>query len=438
MMRCGPGDYLVASPTYPLMMKKVLPVFIRLFEPLLNLGHFVAGKNIFTFTDFGCKRLWGHVPDEPPRVLFGHAGDPESLESATVKAAWLDECGQAGFRLASYETILGRLSIHQGRVLMTSRPYSLGWMKLLLWDPWEAAHRSHPDIEVINFRSIDNPAFPREEYERAKATMPLWRFLMLYEGLFTRPAGLIYSCFDRTRHVCPRFDIPPEWERVIGLDFGGVNTAAVFFAKERIGRKETGRLVAYREYKAGDRSAAEHCYHIMRGDPANGIPPEPRIPICAGGSKSEGQWRTEFKGGRTVSGKRIAGLPIHAPPVRIGDRNSIVESGILRVWQAFATNQIVIFDDLHGLLDELGTYSRELDDTGEPTEKIQEKESFHRLDAVRYAISWLNPDKQTPVMKSSPVAHPGRFPPERTVPPIIREHQPSNLGWVAFPGLKNF
>ena len=69
----------------------------------------VAGKNIFTFTDYGCKRLWGHVPDEPPRVLFGHAGDPESLESATVKAAWLDECGQAGFRLASYETILGRL-----------------------------------------------------------------------------------------------------------------------------------------------------------------------------------------------------------------------------------------------------------------------------------------------------------------------------------------
>jgi hypothetical protein len=311
-------------------------------------------------------------------------------------------------------------------------------MKQLLWDPWEAAHRSHPNIEVVNFRSIDNPAFPREEYERARQTMPLWRFLMLYEGLFTRPAGLIYSCFDRTRHVCPRFDIPPEWERVVGLDFGGVNTAAVFFAKERVERKETGRLVAYREYKAGDRSAAEHCYHIMRGDPAKGIPPEPRIPICAGGSKSEGQWRTEFKGGGTVNGKRIAGLPIHAPPVRIGDRNSIVESGILRVWQAFATNQIVIFDDLHGLLDELGTYSRELDDTGEPTEKIQEKESFHRLDAVRYVISWLNPDKQTPVMKSSPVAHPGRFPPERTLPPIIREHRPNSVGWVAFPGLKNF
>ena len=172
MIQKGPGDYLVASPTYPLMMKKVLPVFIRLFERTLNLGHFVAGKNIFTFSDEGCKRLWGQVPDEPARVLFGHAGDPESLESATIKAAWLDEAGQKGFRLGSYEAVLGRLSIHEGRVLLTSRPYDLGWMKQLLWDPWEAAGRDHRDIDVVHFRSIDNPAFSRQEYNRAKESMP--------------------------------------------------------------------------------------------------------------------------------------------------------------------------------------------------------------------------------------------------------------------------
>jgi hypothetical protein len=423
MMRCGPGDYLVASPTYPLMMKKVLPVFIRLFERLLNLGHFVAGKNIFTFTDFGCKRLWGHVPDEPPRVLFGHAGDPESLESATVKAAWLDECGQAGFRLASYETILGRLSIHQGRVLMTSRPYSLGWMKQLLWDPWEAGHRSHPDIEVVNFRSIDNPAFPPEEYERARQTMPPWRFLMLYDGLFTRPAGLIYSSFDETRHKIPRFEIPREWQRFVGLDFGGINTAAVFLAEEKVGGKLTGRLIAYREYKAGERSAAEHCYHLMKG--------EPRTPICAGGSKSEGQWRKEFAAGGTAKGQRVAGLPIHAPVIRIGNNESIVEVGINKVWKAFALNQIVIFDDLHGLLDEIGSYSRELDETGEPTEKIANKNDFHFCDCLRAIIGYLNPDKQEHVYKS-PVARPGLYPASQ-LPPIIRQHQPRKVGCVAFP-----
>jgi hypothetical protein len=107
MIRCGPGDYLIASPTYPLMSKKVLPIFLRLFERILKLGDFAGGsKNIFTFSDQGCLDLWGHIPEDPARVLFGHAGDPDSLESATIKAAWLDECGQKGFRLDSYEAVV--------------------------------------------------------------------------------------------------------------------------------------------------------------------------------------------------------------------------------------------------------------------------------------------------------------------------------------------
>jgi hypothetical protein len=91
MVRKGPGDYLVASPTFPLMLKKVLPIFLRLFERLMQLGHFVGGKNIFLFSDEGCLRLWGHDPEDQPRVLFGHAGDPESLESAKRN----NECSSA-------------------------------------------------------------------------------------------------------------------------------------------------------------------------------------------------------------------------------------------------------------------------------------------------------------------------------------------------------
>ena len=399
MTRCGPGDYLIASPTYPLMTKKVLPIFVRFFQRQLRLGHFVAGKNIFTFSDEGCMCVWGHVPNDPLRVLFGHAGDPESLESATIKAAWLDECGQKGFRLGSYEAVLGRLSIHQGRVLLTSRPYDLGWMKQLLWDPWEEAKRNHHEIDIINFRSIENPAFSRDEYLRAKRDLPPWKFLMAYDGLFTRPAGLIYGSFDETRHKIPRFNIRPEWPRFLGLDFGGVNTAAIFFAEERVGLKPTGRLIAYREYKAGERSAAEHCYHLMRGDGVN--PPEPRIPLCAGGSKSEGQWRREFAAGGTAGGKRVPGLPIHGPA------QQDVEVGINRVWAAFKLDKILVFDDLHGYLDELLSYSRELDDMGEATEKIDCKDSYHILDAARYVISYLNPDKPKPTMNRSPIARPG-------------------------------
>jgi hypothetical protein len=44
---------------------------------------------------------------------------------------------------------------------------------------------------------------------------------------------------------------------------------------------------------------------------------------------------------------------------------------------AFNLNQILVFEDLHGFLDELQSYSRELDEMGEPTEKIEAKETFH-------------------------------------------------------------
>jgi hypothetical protein len=34
----------------------------------------------------------------------------------------------------------------------------------------------------------------------------------------------------------------------------------------------------------------------------------------------------------------------------------------------------------------LGTYSREVDSQGQATEKIKDKETFHRMDALRYCV----------------------------------------------------
>jgi hypothetical protein len=43
-----------------------------------------------------------------------------------------------------------------------------------------------------------------------------------------------------------------------------------------------------------------------------------------------------------------------------------------------------------GLIDELGTYARELDENGQATEKIKNKNDFHRLDGLRYLICGLS------------------------------------------------
>lgn len=360
MQRAGPGDYLVVTPTYPLLNLKLLPEFTRWFVDWLGLGTYKTTDRVLTISTRGARRIWGYEPVNAPdtRIIFGYAAEPESLESATAKAAGLDEAGQKRFKLGSYEAVRRRLSLYQGRMLITTTPYTLGWLKQLIWD-----RRASPDIDVIRFESIMNPAFPREEFERARRELPRWKFDMFYRAIFTRPAGLIYDSFDEVINKVPRFQVPAHWPRYLGLDFGGINTAGVFYAEE----PGTGRLYLYRIYKPGRTlTAAAHAKALLTG--------EPGIPTCVGGSKSEGQWRSEF---------RAAGLPVRRPDI------SEVEVGIDRVWGAHNEGRLFVFEDLAGYLDEKMSYSRDVDEAGNVLETIVDKSSYHFMDAERYIIGWL-------------------------------------------------
>ncbi len=374
IQRCGPGDYLVATPTFTLLELKALPEFRRLFQLHLNLGRYTGSPvRKFAFSPEGERRTFGRSsPSTPTNVYFGYAEDPESLESATVKAAWLDEAGQRKFKRGSWEAIQRRLAIARGRALITTTPYDLGWLKTAIWDRWRSGD---PDIEVVRFDSTENPAFSREEFERARESLPSWKFNLFYRAIYEKPAGLIYDSFDEAAHKIPRFSIPDDWPRFLGLDFGGVNTAGLFYAAE----PKTRRYYLYREYKAGGRTAAEHAYHLLKG--------EPGIPTCVGGSKSEGQWRAEFRAGGTVDGRKVPGLPVREPDVRE------VELGINRVYGAHKRGELLVFDDLAGYLDQKLTYSRKLDAAGDPTEAIEDKETFHFMDAERYIVGWLCRDR---------------------------------------------
>lgn len=364
MQQCGPGDYLMVAPNYPLIDKAAGPEIQSLFERQLRLGSVRTNPWQFRVSPEGHAKLWPQTPMErPSRILFGHADDPDSLEAMTVKAAWLDECGQKRFRLASWEAVQARLSIDQGRALLTSRPYDLGWLKQRIYDPWEAAKGNHPDIDLIRFDSTANPSFPPEEFARARRELPGWKFAMVYQAHFERPAGLIYTSFDQQAHIIPPFKIDDKWPRYLGLDFGGINTCALFYAKD-----PAGIYYLYREYypKVG-RTAAQHVAAILAG--------EKQRPTAVGGSKSEGQWRNEFA---------AAGLGVSEPAVKE------VDVGIGRVFAAHAAGKVRVFSTCTGYIDEKMSYSYRCDETGEPlgTGEIDSKEDYHHMDAERYILGW--------------------------------------------------
>jgi hypothetical protein len=170
----------------------------------------------------------------------------------------------------------------------------------------------------------------------------------------------IYDCFDPLVHVWPAFEIPATWQRYMGLDFGGVHTAGIKLAEEPV----TKRLIIYQEYQAGERTAKEHATELLDG--------EPMIPYCVGGSKSEDQWRREFRKG---------GLPLNAPDV--GE----VEIQISRVWATIKANGLIVLDCCPVTIESLKKYARVPDATGKPTKEIQNKATWHVLDALRYIVS---------------------------------------------------
>lgn len=366
----GPGDYLIVTPTFQLLERKLLSEFRRLFEHKLRVGRYRASPaRVFEFSDDGERRTHKarYNPDVRTRVQFGYAEDSESLESMTALACWCDEAGQKKFKLEAWQAILRRLSLAQGRVLVTTSVYALHWLKRLI----EQSSAGDKSIEVVRFDSTENPVFPQAEYERAKRDLPLWKFNMLYRGMFERPAGLIYDCIDEQTQRLPRFTVPWNWRRYLGLDFGTVNTAGVYVAEEpgapsAVAAGQAPRLYIYRTYHHGGESAQGHVRRLMHH--------ERGIPYAVGGSWSEDDWREDF---------RKAGLPVRKPKIRD------VEVGIARTYGAWQRGELFAFDDLDEFWDEVRGYSRAVDENGEPTDKIEDAHSFHLMDAQRYIIGDL-------------------------------------------------
>ena len=366
----GAGDYLAVTASFDLFKLKLLPEMRTVFERILGIGHWWAGDKVMELKDPATGKFWASRSDDPMwgRIILRSAQAEGGLESATAKAAWLDECGQNKFRLSDWEAVLRRLSLSQGRVLGTTTLYNRGWLKSQVYDAWK---RGDSDFDVIQFKSTINPAFPQAEYDRARRTMPVWKVRMFYEGQFDKPAGLIYDVFNEDYHVIDPIPMSASWPRAVGIDPLGAIISAHWLAFDPENRK----LHVYREYYEGyGKTTAEHAAGVLRA--GHGEP----IAIYIGGGPSERQARLDWQ---------AAGVPLQAPPI------TSVESGIDRLYGLLKEYAIVIHRNCPHLIDDLGSYARKLDANDEPTETILDKDSFHAADSSRYICAYLTEPAET-------------------------------------------
>lgn len=162
---------------------------------------------------------------------------------------------------------------------------------------------------------------------------------------------------EESEIVVPRFEVPREWKRCVGVDFGWSNpTAAVWLAQDSYGTAYVMDV-----YSASERVPAEHAAEILRrgawvpavGDPA-------------------GQAVSQRDGASLMELYAAAGLVLTPA-------DNAVEAGLMQMLEMLRSGRLKVFADLEAWWREFRLYRR--DEKGRVV-----KRDDHILDATRYAL----------------------------------------------------
>lgn len=209
----GEGVYLFIEPTYKQFaavldkLKEVLVTFGLLDDPIND--HKKMEKEILL--------------NNGARVIYRSAEAPEAIKGFTAKAAFLDELQDNPKDTERVWSILpSRVAVEGGQIFLAgTMPSPLAfrnhWLYKKIWLPFQAGD---PDIQIITAASIDNPYFPKEDYEWARKNLPPDVFSAEYEGVFVDglvrdallPADAVDAAQERWKRLIPHIPAPlHEW-----------------------------------------------------------------------------------------------------------------------------------------------------------------------------------------------------------------------------------
>ena len=317
------------------------------------------------------SRIWVAGLDRPEKIL--------SAEFDIVYVAQAEE-----ITVSDWETLSTRVTGRAGhvpfpRLAADCNPASQSHWILqkekagqltLFW----STHRDNPEI----FDPVTGDVTPGGEQRLSRLrALTGHRLQRLYYGIWAPPEGAIFSMYEEETHKVVAFTPPLDWPRFVGVDPFGAQIAAVWVAYDPRGQA----IHIYREYLAAfGITTGEHVRAILKlaGYSPTGAPTgsAERIFAWVGGGPSERQARMDFAG---------FGLPLVPSPVKE------VWAGIDRISGLMMENRLFIHDCCVNLLSEIGDYRRKLNvKTGEFSDQIEAKDSYHCIDAARYIISWLS------------------------------------------------
>jgi hypothetical protein len=239
------------------------------------------------------RSAWSKEPNESRLELFIKAMDGgesritlrgfENVETARGQQFDLlviDEVAQMRNWQYAWQAILEpTLAFRQGKALFISTPTGFNHFK----DMYDLGQVDNPVWKSWRFMSIDNPHLPKDRIERARIQNTPDYFAQEYEADFTRATGLAIKMWSREYNLIENFEVPLEWQRGRGFDYGSADpTASV-----RIAVDNEDNWFIERCYKAKLQTIRDHATAILSQDYGMSF-----IPIF--GDPTGDQWEKEF------------------------------------------------------------------------------------------------------------------------------------------------
>jgi hypothetical protein len=346
-------NFIVTSPTYKILYQSTLPPFLYWNE---GIGKYDKKNECFNIHGGG-------------KVWFRTGTDPDSVVGITnVRHILCDEAGL--YSLYFWENIQARASFKEAPISIVTSPYSLNWLYRDYIRKFKSGDEYiRKEAHLCQARSNENPYFPKEEYERKRRTMEPRRFNMMYGGNFDKAQGLVYGCFDASKHWIDPVNLPPGTRFYAGVDWGYTHPfVIVVWAVTPLGMHYQvaefyqTQLMLTDKIDAAHRLKAQYPIEKFYADPAN---PD------------------------DIASFNQAGL-------RVVPANNDIKKGIETFWELINSGQFALFkgNNKH-TVDEFETYhypeAKDLkpDQSESDRSELPVDKDNHALDASRYLASAL-------------------------------------------------
>ena len=319
------GIWIVSSPTGLMLKKNPIRYITEYFD---SIGF-----------KYEYNKMEGVMHTALGEIDFISATKPDRMQGIHSYGIVGDEAGQ--YPEEWWNTAIQRARFNGGQILLVTTPYSRNWL-------YRISSGDSLEFHIERPKSSDNPFYDKSEIEIARQKLPQWRFEMMYEGLFSRPTGMVYNNVQ----YCRPFDIPTTWIRIAGLDYGYNNPTAMIWLASPDGTT----WYAYRELKQSrlTNTAIVDMFLDMTDTKELFVDPS------AAGLIAEFEQRG----------------------VAVQKANNDVLAGITAVQEGFNSGNLYIFDTLEATRAEFEAYvwDRKNDTV---VDKVI-KENDHLMDALRY------------------------------------------------------